>query len=151
MAIILKKYQTLLLILLCYITVFAFYPSIKANFTCVDDAAMVTTNPYITSMSIENIKKAFTSYYFKLYHPIVTLSYMLEHKFFQKDPYIYHLDNLLLHLFNVLIVFFIFKKLTKSIPVAYFEKYGQIIKVGFNPRLDYLACVEVELDERNNK
>ena len=39
----------------------------------------------------------------------------------------------------------------RSIPVAYFEKYGQIIKVGFNPRLDYLACVEVELDERNNK
>ncbi len=116
---ILKKYQALLLVILCYITVFAFYPSIKSGFTCVDDSAMVTVNPYITDLSIENIKKAFTSYYFKLYHPIVTLSYMLEYHFFQKDPYIYHLDNLILHVFNALIVFFILKKITKSIAIAY--------------------------------
>ena len=115
----LKKYQALLLVLLSYIVVFAFYPSIKAGFTCVDDCVMINSNPYITSISYENIKKAFTDYYFKLYHPIVTLTYMIEYRFFGEDAYIYHLDNLLLHLFNVFLVFFIFKKLTKSLLVSY--------------------------------
>lgn len=115
----LKKYQALFLVLLSYIVVFAFYPSIKAGFACVDDCVMVGSNPYITSISYENIKKAFTDYYFKLYHPIVTLTYMIEYRFFGEDAYIYHLDNLLLHLFNVFLVFFIFKKLTKSLLVSY--------------------------------
>ena len=57
----LKKYQALLLVLLSYIVVFAFYPSIKAGFTCVDDCVMISSNPYITSISYENIKKAFYS------------------------------------------------------------------------------------------
>jgi len=39
----------------------------------------------------------------------------------------------------------------KSIPVAYFEKYGKEIKETYNPRINYLACVEVELNEKNNK
>lgn len=115
----LRKYQALFLILLSYIVVFAFYPSIKAGFTCVDDCVMISSNPYITSISYENIKKAFTDYYFKLYHPIVTLTFMTEYHFFGEDAYIYHLDNLLLHLFNVFLVFFIFKKLTKSSVTAY--------------------------------
>ena len=115
----LKKYKVLLLILLAYITVFAFYPSLKSDFTCVDDGVMVNSNPYITSISYANIKHIFTNYYFKLYHPIVTLSYMIEYHFFKEDPYIYHLDNLLLHLFNVFLVFFIFNKLTKSFFISY--------------------------------
>lgn len=38
----------------------------------------------------------------------------------------------------------------KSIPVSYFEKYGILIKEKYNPRINYLACVEVELNEKNN-
>lgn len=115
----LKKIQTLLLILLAYITVFAFYPAITADFVNLDDFVMVTENPDITSLSFSNIKHIFSSFQYKLYHPVVTLSYAIEYCFFKLDPYIYHLDNILLHIVNTLLLFFIIKRLSKSFFVAY--------------------------------
>ncbi|MBR3524084.1 MAG: recombination protein U [Bacilli bacterium] len=40
---------------------------------------------------------------------------------------------------------------SSSIPISYFEKYGQLIEEKYNPRINYLTCVEVELNERNNR
>lgn len=114
-----KKYQIFLLILLSYLTIFAFYPALSAGFIDLDDPVMVVENPYITSLSLNNIKAVFSQSYYKLYHPLVTLSYAVEYYFFKLDPYFYHLDNILIHLFNTLIVFFIFKKLSKSFLVSY--------------------------------
>ena len=115
----LKKYQTLFLILLAYITVFAFYPAIMADFINLDDFVMVTENPDVTSLSLSNIKHIFSSFQYKLYHPIVTLSYAIEYYFYKFDPSFYHIDNILLHILNTLILFFIVKKISKSFFVSY--------------------------------
>ena len=115
----LKKYQTLLLILLSYIVVFAFYPSITADFIMLDDPIMIKANPYITNLSVSNIKDMFSSCYLKLYHPIVTLSFALEYSISKLNPYLYHTDNILLHLFNALLVFFIIKNLSKNSLISY--------------------------------
>lgn len=115
----LKKYQIFLLILLSYFTVLAFYPILSAGFIILDDTVMIQENPYIRSLSLGNIKAIFTEIYFKLYHPVVTVSYAVEYYFCGLDPYIYHLDNILLHLANTLLVFFLFKKFTKSFAVPY--------------------------------
>lgn len=115
----LKKYQIFLLILLSYVTIFAFYPILSAGFVNLDDPVMIVENPYITNLSLSNIKTIFTESYYKLYHPLVTLSYAVEYSFFKLDPYIYHLDNILIHLFNTLIVFLILRKLSKSFMIAY--------------------------------
>ena len=115
----LKKFQPLFLILLAYIIVLAFYPSITANFINLDDSVMVTENPYITSLSFDNIKHIFSSSHYKLYHPLVTLSYALEYFVCGLDPYLYHVDNIFLHLFNTLLIFFIIKILSKSFFVSY--------------------------------
>ena len=115
----LKKIQTLLLILLAYITVFAFYPAITADFVNLDDFVMVTENPDITSLSFSNVKHIFSSFQYKLYHPIVTLSYAVEYCFCKFEPYLYHIDNIFLHILNAFLLFFIIKKLSKSFFVAY--------------------------------
>ena len=39
----------------------------------------------------------------------------------------------------------------RSIPVSYFAEYGILIEEKYNPRINYLACVEVELNERIHK
>ena len=39
----------------------------------------------------------------------------------------------------------------RSIPLSYFEEHGIVIEEKYNPRINYLACVEVELNERHNK
>ncbi|MDD3052864.1 MAG: hypothetical protein PHG84_00500 [Endomicrobiaceae bacterium] len=115
----LKKYQIFLLILLSYITIFAFYPILSADFVNLDDPVMIVENPYITNLSLSNIKTICTESYYKLYHPLVTLSYAVEYSFFKLDPYIYHLDNILIHLFNTLLVFLILRKLSKSFMISY--------------------------------
>lgn len=115
----LRKYQILFLILLAYITAFAFYPAITAGFINLDDFVMVTENPDITSLSFSNIKNIFSSFQYKLYHPVVTLSYAIEYYFCKLEPYLYHIDNILLHILNTLILFFIIKKISKNFGVSY--------------------------------
>ena len=115
----LEKYKILSLILLSYIVVLAFYPSISADFIMLDDPIMIKENPYITNLSISNIKNIFTSIYLKLYHPIVTLTFAIEYSICKLDPYLYHIDNILLHLFNTLFIFFIIKNLSKNFFVSY--------------------------------
>jgi tetratricopeptide (TPR) repeat protein len=90
-----------------------------ANFINLDDFVMVTENPDITSLSFSNIKHIFTSFQYKLYHPIVTLSYAVEYYFCKINPYLYHVDNIILHVLNTLILFFIVNNISKRFFVAY--------------------------------
>lgn len=117
--IMIKKHQIFILLILAYITVLSFYPALSAGFINLDDTAMLTYNQYVRSLSADNIIGIFSNYHYKLYHPIVTLSYAIEYHFFKFDPFIYHFTNIILHLLNTFLVFFIFKKLTKSFAVSY--------------------------------
>ncbi len=107
-----KKYRIFILIILAYITVLSFYPALSAGFINLDDNAMLTYNRYVRSLSADNIISVFSNYHYRLYHPLVTISYAIEYHFFKFDPFIYHFTNIILHLLNTFLVFFIFKKLT---------------------------------------
>lgn len=115
----LKKYQPLLLVLLAYIIIGVFYPTITADFVNLDDNVMVLSNDYIKSFSFDHLKKIFTAPYYKLYHPLVTVSFAFEYLFVKLDPFLYHIDNIALHIFNTLLVFFILKRLSKSFLISY--------------------------------
>ena len=115
----LKKYQPLLLVLLAYVIIGVFYPTITANFVNLDDNVMVLGNDYIKSFSLDNLKEIFTTPYYKLYHPLVTLSFAFEYFFCKLDPFLYHFDNLLLHILNTLLVFFIIRRFSKSFVISY--------------------------------
>ncbi|MDD5021667.1 MAG: hypothetical protein PHR82_05965 [Endomicrobiaceae bacterium] len=114
-----QKYKFFLLIILAYLAVFSFYPALSANFVNLDDTAMVINNQYVKDLSINNITAIFSNYHYRLYHPVVIISYAIEYYFFKLDPFIYHLTNILLHLLNTFLVFFVFKKLTKSFTISY--------------------------------
>ena len=115
-----KKRQILLIIVLMFITVLTFYPVLSAGFINLDDRVMVTGNWKIQSLSPANLKILLFESHFKLYHPLVNLSYAVEYHFFGADPYFYHANNLIIHLLNTLLVFFIFFRLTgKNFIIAY--------------------------------
>lgn len=109
-----KKYQVFLLIAVMFITVFSFYPVLKADFIDLDDMIFVEGNWKINSLSLENIKALLFESHFSLYHPIVNISFAIENYFFGIDPYFYHADNLILHLLNILLVFWAFYLITKK-------------------------------------
>ena len=108
---------------------------------------MVTENQYVTSLSWNNIADIFSKAYYKLYHPLVTISFAIEYHFFKLDPYIYHITNILLHILNTFFVFFIFLKLTKSyfksfIISLFFAVYPTNVEVvaWISARKDLLFC-----------
>lgn len=107
-----KKIQIFMLLALLLITVFTFYPALNAGFVNLDDPAMVTHNWKIRSFGPDNLKALLLEPHFKLYHPLVNLSYAAQYRFFKLDPYYYHAGNLMLHMLNALLVFFIFFRLS---------------------------------------
>lgn len=97
--------KTIFLILagIFVLTLMAYLPALKNGFILWDDPEYVTQSPHIQEI---NPKKVFSEFYFSNYHPLTLLSYSLEYRFFKLNPFNYHLDNLLLHLLNTLLVFF---------------------------------------------
>lgn len=115
-----KKHQIFLLIALFFVTVFVFYPVLKADFIELDDKLLVVNNWKIKSFSFENLKELLFKPHYSLYHPLVNLSFAAEYSFFGQEPYFYHADNLILHLLNILLVFFIFRIITRNnFPISF--------------------------------
>lgn len=71
-----------------------------------DDDWMVYENPHIFSLSAENIKEYFTSFYRGQYSPVNTLVYAIIYHLFGIDPAYFHGFSLILHLANVLLVLY---------------------------------------------
>ncbi|HNW39211.1 MAG TPA: tetratricopeptide repeat protein [Candidatus Omnitrophota bacterium] len=104
--------------LILLITLFSFYPCLKNNFTNWDDNLYVTENKAIRSVSLENLKHISVSFFITHYQPVTIFSYLLDYHFFKLNPFGYHLTNLILHLLNCLLVFWLIYMLTGKIAIA---------------------------------
>ena len=103
-----KNHKIILsLCLILAIPAISFFPSLKNDFLNWDDPQYVTENKMITELSWRNIETIFDSIYMGHYHPLTLLSYALEYRFFKLNPFAYHLTNLILHLINGLLVFWL--------------------------------------------
>jgi tetratricopeptide (TPR) repeat protein len=100
-----------LCVLLLIISFFAFFPSLTHEFINLDDDKYVYDNHLISSISIPNIKKIFTSITDNVYVPLTILTLTLEYKFVELKPFLYHLDNIILHALVSVLVFLLGLKL----------------------------------------
>ena len=87
------------------ITFMVFLPSVNNGFANIDDNSYVVDNTDIRSISLHNLEKIFSSKYVDNYQPLTMLTYMVEYHFFQLNPSVYHVTNLLLHIVNCLLIF----------------------------------------------
>ncbi|HOY31755.1 MAG TPA: hypothetical protein PKW80_07740 [Bacteroidales bacterium] len=94
------------------ITALVYIRALFNGFASLDDDIYVFENPYIKYLSFDTVKSVFTSFYFGIYHPLTTLSYMLEYHFFGLNPFPFHLFNIILHLINVYLVYILTGKLS---------------------------------------
>jgi len=108
-----------LLILILFVTIVVFFPSLQGSFTNWDDPEYVLDNEAIKGLSISNIKIVFTSVFQGNYQPIAMMTYMIEHSLFELDPFIYHLTNLIFHLLNTWLVFYLIRLLTKNTVISF--------------------------------
>ncbi len=104
---------------ICAIVVVAFIvfsPSLSGNFLGWDDYKYIKDNPLLRDFSLGNILHVF---HYKTivagnYHPLTILSYMTEYQIAGLKPFLYHFDNLVLHLFNILLFAWLMWLLTKK-------------------------------------
>jgi len=94
----------------------AFVPSVMNGFARLDDTVLVTRNQYVLSPEIGDIAEVFGSFYRNVdYIPVTLLSYMAEGVVWGLGlPGGFHLDNVLLHVFNAVMVFLLLRLIFSS-------------------------------------
>jgi Tfp pilus assembly protein PilF len=81
-----------------------------------DDDKYVTQNQYVSQgLSKANVIWAFRSTHASNWHPITWLSHMLDVELFGLNAGAHHLFNLLFHIFNSLLLFIVFRKMTAHV------------------------------------
>ena len=104
--------------LILIIAFLAFLPCLENGFVNWDDIAYTTEVMALQHLSFKNVKHIFTSFSASLYQPINRLSYLSEYNFFKLDTFVYHLTNIILHLFACLSVFWLIYLLTQEIALS---------------------------------
>ncbi|MDB6028951.1 MAG: hypothetical protein JWM68_5174 [Verrucomicrobiales bacterium] len=94
------------------ICVAVFSPVYQADFVHWDDDLNITGNPHIQKLNGENLRWMFTDFSFmRRYVPMSWLTWGLTCHFFGLNPRAFHLEGLLLHAINAVLLFFLLKKL----------------------------------------
>ena len=114
------KNQSLKVILVCAGLVLAIliaYEPIRHNeFVNYDDDQYVTENNRIKQgLNWDNVIWAFTEAHYSMYHPLTSLSHMLDCELFDLNPLGHHLTNLLFHIVNSLLLFLILRYMTDAV------------------------------------
>ena len=94
-------------------TVATYYPARNHPFLHFDDSKYVTANPQVQGgLSWSTVEWAFTTYYAANWHPLTWLSHALDCEMFGPDPAGPHEVNLLLHVVNLLLLFWVLERAT---------------------------------------
>jgi tetratricopeptide (TPR) repeat protein len=116
-----ERKDLLLCVGICLVVAATFFPSLSNGFTNFDDNAYVTENPLVRSLTPGNIKRIFTTTQpHTVFAPLVTLSFAFEYSIWKLDPRGYHAINLLLHVLNALLVFFLIRGISRCPATAFF-------------------------------
>jgi protein O-mannosyl-transferase len=89
-------------------------PCLDNKFTNWDDPGYVKDNPLIKDLTGEGIKNIFSHAVMGNYHPLTIFSYALEYSVARLDPFLFHLDSLLLHVLCTVLVFWFTLLFTKN-------------------------------------
>lgn len=100
------------------VTGICFSNSLKNGFVNWDDDLYVYTNPDIRQLNGDTLREFFTGYFVKMYAPVTMISYALDYQIGGLNATTYHATNLVLHLLNTALVFYLLFLLTGKTPIA---------------------------------
>lgn len=116
-----KQVKLLICLGLAAATFAAYEPTLHNNFLNYDDDVYITENPHVTcGITPDSTIWAFTQPHAYMWHPLTTLSHMLDYQLFGLKASWHHLVSMLIHIINVLLVFWILTNLTGALWVGAF-------------------------------
>ncbi len=111
----LNRKTSLIHVLLAVATLMAFWGVFRCAFINFDDPRYVTGNEHVQQgVTPEAVVWAFTSGHAGNWHPLTWMSHMLDVHLFGLNPHLHHATNLLFHIANTLLLFFILNRMTKA-------------------------------------
>ena len=99
---------------LSLVVLISFGIAVSFDFVNWDDPWYVTHNPLVKSWHPENLQKITTQVVTRNYAPLTIFSFLVDHSLFGQWAGGYHLTNILLHLFNTILVFLLVTRLTQN-------------------------------------
>lgn len=93
-------------LLLSAVILCAFFPCLSAGFLNWDDPGHLLRNPLLPLSSWSDVWRIFLTADTgnRTYNPLVILSFGIERSLVGPEPFLYHLDNILLHILSALLV-----------------------------------------------
>ena len=91
------------------ITFIVFSPALTADFINFDDIQYVTDNPYIRNITAQNLKTILLTDVNGTgnWHPLTFISLAIDYSISGSKPWGYHLTNIIFHLFNTVLIFYL--------------------------------------------
>ena len=111
-----KKLNAVLCVLLAVATIALYSPVLGHKFVAYDDSDYVTANAHIhEGLAWSTVKWAFTSIEEANWHPLTWLSHALDYQLFALSPMGHHLDSVLLHALNAVVLFLLWVWVTRRV------------------------------------
>jgi protein O-mannosyl-transferase len=104
--------------LLVICTAIIYFPGLHHGFFCWDDKA-VALAPEFRKLTVAGIFHSFFSFHVGLYHPLTSISFMVDYFFGNGSPFPFHATNLILHICNTLLLFAFLKRLTGNLRISF--------------------------------
>src|SRR5688572_24734562 len=102
-------------ILLFALTLAIFWPARQYDFINYDDPDYFIDNPQVQNgLTVEGVRRAFTTTPIGNYDPAIWLSYMVDVELFGPGPAGPHFTNILLHAANAVLLFLLLNTLTAA-------------------------------------
>ncbi len=114
--------RNLLICLVLVIATLTVYFQVRTfGFINYDTPEYLLDNNYVKKgLSIEGLKWSFTTIFMSNYHPVTWISHMMDVEIYGLNPGYHHNTNLLIHVFNTLLIFLLLSQLTgKSLRSAF--------------------------------
>lgn len=110
------RQELLISLLLVLVTLAVYWPVRHFDFIACDDNIYVTENVRVKQgLTASNMVWAFTSTDTTNWHPLTWVSLLADSSLYGSHAGGYHLTNLLLHLINTLLLFFLLRRMTGSV------------------------------------
>ncbi|MBI4648974.1 MAG: tetratricopeptide repeat protein [Bacteroidia bacterium] len=101
------------------VTFIIYFGSLSNDFANYDDNYLIVNNKDIRVINAETLGRMFSYQYYGHYYPLTMLSFALEYHFAGLSPVTYHYTNLILHLLNIILVFYLFYLITDRNDISF--------------------------------
>ena len=111
-----QKHSILIVLMLIILTLGIYWPVQDYEFINYDDNTYVTDNYHTQSgLTLNSIIETFKDTNTGLWHPLTLMSHMLDWELFGNNAGGHHWTNVIIHIFNTVLLFLFFHTLTGAI------------------------------------